>query len=68
MAQETKHGQEKRDRYDGYMYKVFYDFLDDMECPDEALDAQIVSDFVAGMTDNFAIRTFQELFLISSPV
>lgn len=68
VMQETKRGREKRDRYDGYMYEVFYKFLDDMEYPDEALDAQVVSDFVAGMTDNFAMRAFEELFLISPPV
>lgn len=39
-----------------------------MEYPDEVPDAQIVSDFVAGMTDNFAMRAFEELFLISPPV
>lgn len=68
VTRKTKRGQEKRDQYDGYMYKVFYEFLDDMQYPDEEVDAQIVSDFVAGMTDNFAIRAFQELFLVSPPV
>jgi len=65
---EIKRGREKRDRHDGYMYKVFYEFLDDMQYPDEVPDAQVVSDFVAGMTDNFAMRAFEELFLISPPV
>lgn len=68
VVQKTKRDQEKRDLYDGYMHKVLYEFLDDMQYPDEEVDAQIVSDFVAGMTDNFAIRAFQELFLVSPPV
>jgi len=68
VRKETKRSRGKRDRYDGYMHKVFYEFLDDMKYPTEAQDAQIVSDFVAGMTDNFAMRAFEELFLISPPV
>ena len=68
VTQRTKRGQKKKDQYDGYVYEVFHEFLDDMQYPDEEVDAQIVSDFVAGMTDNFALRAFQELFLISPPV
>jgi len=68
VTQRTRRGQEKRDEYNGYTHEVFYEFLDDMQYPDEEVDAQIVSDFVTGMTDNFAIRVFQELFLISPPV
>lgn len=68
VTQETDCGRRKRNRYDGYMYEVFFEFLDDMEYPDEVPDAQRVSDFVAGMTDSFAMRAFEELFLISSPV
>ena len=68
VTQKTKCGQGKRDLYDGYMHKVFYEFLDDMQYSDEEADAQIVSDFVTGMTDNFALRAFQELFFVSSPV
>jgi dGTPase len=68
VVQKTKRGQEKRDLYDGYIHKVFYEFLDDMQYPDEEVDAQIVSDFVAGMTDDFAIGAFQGLFLVSPQV
>jgi len=46
VVQKTKRGQEKRDLYDGYMHKVLYAFLDDMQHSDEEVDAQIVSDFV----------------------
>ena len=65
---EARRGQENRRCYEGYYYRVFFEFLDDMEYPENGVDAQIVSDFVAGMTDNFAIGAFQDLFLISPPV
>jgi len=68
VTKRTRHHKEKRDNYNGGdMYKVFYQFLDDMGYPNKTPDAQIVSDFISGMTDNFAIRAFQELFIVSSP-
>lgn len=65
VTEETNRGSENRNRYEGYYYKVFFELLDDMEYPEDERDAQIVSDFIVGMTDNFAIRAFQDLFLIS---
>ncbi len=68
VTKRTRHHKEKRDNYNGgNMYKVLFEFLDDMGYPDETPDAQIVSDFISGMTDNFALRAFQELFIVSSP-
>jgi len=64
----TRQDKGKRDYYNGgNIYQVFYEFLDDMEYPNEPPDAQVVSDFISGMPDNFAIRAFQELFVVSSP-
>ncbi len=68
VTRKTRHDKGRRDYYNGgNMHKVFYQFLDDMGYPNETPDAQIVSDFISGMTDNFAIRAFQELFIVSSP-
>jgi len=68
VIRRTRHDIRKRDYYNGgNMYQVFYEFFDDMGYPSETPDAQIVSDFISGMTDNFAIRAFQELFIVSSP-
>lgn len=47
---------------------VFREFLRDMDYSLEERDAQIVSDFIAGMTDTYATRVYQELFLLSPPV
>lgn len=67
-VKETSRGNENKNCYEGYYYTVFFNFLEDMEYTASEKDAQIVSDFIAGMTDNFAIRAFQDLFLISPPV
>lgn len=68
VLKKTRHDKGKRDYYNGgNMYQVFYEFLDDMEYPNDTPDAQVISDFISGMTDNFAIRAFQELFIVSSP-
>jgi dGTPase len=47
-----------------YYVKVYYEFLDDMNYPVTTSKGQIVSDFVAGMTDNFAMDCFEDLFEI----
>jgi len=47
-----------------YYCGVFADFLDDMNYPEETNKGQIVSDFIAGMTDNFAMDCFEDLFVI----
>lgn len=65
---ETNRGKQKKNGYDGDYYNIFFDFLKDMDYSDTEADAQIVSDFIAGMTDNFAIRAYQYLFLLSPPV
>lgn len=68
LAQETKRGKDIRNNYHEYFHRVFFEFLRDMQYSEEETDAQIVIDFLAGMTDNFAMRAFQDLFLISPPV
>jgi len=67
VVQETGRGKRKKRYYHGTAIDVFYEFLMDMQYADGEPDAQIVSDFIAGMTDTFATRTYQELFLVSPP-
>lgn len=67
VVQKTERGKRNKKNYRGTAIDVFYEFLDDMQYSSEESDAQIVSDFVAGMTDTFATRTYQELFLVSPP-
>lgn len=47
-----------------YYTNVFKEFLNDMHYPVTTSKGQIVSDFIAGMTDNFAMACFQDLFEI----
>lgn len=68
VTQETKRGTENKERRRGTVLDVFFEFLDDMEYSQEERDAQIVSDFMAGMTDTYATRVYQDLFLLSPPV
>jgi dGTPase len=52
-----------------YPCTVFADFLEDMKYPSSASyidEAQIVTDFIVGMTDNFALMCFQDLFHVKS--
>lgn len=47
-----------------YYCRVFADFLDDMKYQPETNKGQKVSDFIAGMTDNFAMDCFVDLFVV----
>jgi len=67
VTEETKRGTKNPRKYRGDAVTVFYEFLKDMEYSEDEPDAQIVSDFVAGMTDIYATRVYQEMFLVSSP-
>lgn len=67
VTEETERGKRNRKIHRGNSVEVFYEFLEDMQYAPEEPDAQIVSDFVAGMTDTFATRSYQELFLVSPP-
>jgi len=68
VVQFSKRGIKKVRRYRGEAINVFYEFLDDMEYSPEESNEQIISDFVAGMTDMYATRVYQEMFLVSPPV
>ena len=54
-------------RHTPFIYKILYEFWEDMkktETYNETTPKElIVFDFIAGMTDSFAIRSFQELFV-----
>ncbi len=44
-------------------YQEFFRFADAMRYEDNVPPAQVVLDYVAGMTDNFALSSYQEIFL-----
>lgn len=52
--------------YPNYPCKVFVIFLEDMEYPHNTNKGQIVSDFIVGMTDNFTLGCFENLFTVQS--
>lgn len=54
----------RKGNHNNYPCKVFTIFLDDMQYPEETNKAQIASDFVSGMTDNFAMNCFKSLFQV----
>ena len=58
----------RKGNYKNYPCKVFAIFLDDMEYPEETNKAQIASDFVSGMTDNFAMDCFKNLFQVRAVI
>jgi len=68
VAQESKRGKVHKRKYRGEPIEVFYEFLKEMQYEPGETDAQIVSDFVAGMTDVYATRVYQEMFLLIPPV
>lgn len=61
----TEKGQNRslRRRHKEKTYKVFFEFLDDMQYDENTPVGEPVVDFVAGMTDNFALKAYQEIFL-----
>jgi dGTPase len=38
-------------------------FMRYTDCEHDALPAQVVMDFISGMTDNYAVRCFEELYI-----
>jgi dGTPase len=54
--------------FPNYPCEIFAQFLRDMKYPGHTKKGQIVSDFVAGMTDNFALNCFESLFTVKSIV
>ena len=61
VTQMTKRGKERKNLY-GDSYTVFFEFLRYMQYPDDESDAQIVSDFIAGMSDDYAIKASLSCF------
>jgi dGTPase len=68
VAERSKRGSTRPRKYHSEAVNVFYEFLNDMRYSPNESEAQIVSDFIAGMTDVFATRVYQEVFLVSPPV
>ena len=58
----------RQGNHKNYPCEVFAIFLDDMEYPEETNKAQIASDFVSGMTDNFAMDCFKNLFHVRAVI
>ncbi len=50
----------------GYYYGVFREFLSDMRYARDVDERQKVTDFIAGMTDRFALSCFEDLFRVKS--
>jgi len=53
-----------RTRYREKAHRVFFEFLDTTEYDEKPIAGRIVIDFIAGMTDNFALETFDNIFPI----
>ena len=51
-----------------YYCRVFADFLNDMNYLKETNRGQAVSDFIVGMTDNFTMDCFKDLFIVQQIV
>ena len=49
-----------------YPSRVFADFVRDMRYPSYTNKAQIATDFIVGMTDNFTLTCFEDLFHVKS--
>ena len=65
----TKRGSRYRREFkENPHHSIFLSFLDDMEYVSSILQARILVDYLAGMTDNYASRAFADLFLVTSPV
>lgn len=68
VVEYSKRGKIRPRRYHGEAIDTFYKFLDDMKYSPQESDEQIISDFIAGMTDIYSTRVYQEMFLVSPPV
>jgi dGTPase len=66
----TDRGKDKKAKvlYSGETNTLFFNFLDTMKYPDEVPPGQIILDYMAGMTDSFAKRSFDELIPIRTPI
>jgi dGTPase len=58
----------KKGIYPNYPCEVFHQFLKDMKYLGSSKKGQIISDFISGMTDNFALNCFENLFTVQSIV
>jgi dGTPase len=60
----------EKDNKAPYVHKVFAEYVKDMKGIYEATDPDelVVLDFIAGMTDSFVVRSFQELFIPQATV
>jgi dGTPase len=64
LEDKKKSDELKSGNHPSYFCVVFADFLRDMEYSESTNKGQIVSDFISGMTDNFALNCFVELFTV----
>ena len=49
---------------DRYPYRIFSDFVQGMAYDEYTDNTIVVSDFIAGMSDSFAMRSFEDLFYV----
>lgn len=46
------------------VYRTLYEFINVMQYDDSESDAQVAVDYIAGMTDNFALRAFEQIYML----
>jgi dGTPase len=68
LGDDNKLRELNKGKYPNYPCEVFTVFLKDMRYPKDTNKGQIVSDFIVGMTDNFALSCFESLFTVQSVV
>jgi dGTPase len=57
-----------KDQYRTRFHKDFFKFVDSMAFNENDLPEQVVLDYIAGMTDNFAQNCYDEIFQLSTPI
>jgi dGTPase len=68
ITDETEFSRLRSKEYREYPSLVFGEFLSDMSYTQHTAKEQMVIDFIAGMTDNFAMSCFESLFHVKSVV
>lgn len=67
VTSKTERGRKNTKNYTEFPYQVFFDFIKSMKYTEDETEGQIVVDYIAHMTDNFALQSFQKIRLFSPP-
>lgn len=68
LEDKTKYSKIESAEYPNESFRIFAEFLNDMNYSEHSSKGKITSDFIVGMTDNFAMHCFNSLFNIESVV